>query len=287
MSDQRSAACDQMIASALVVIDRTMGGYSTWEIPRGPLWSDQRSAISDQHVEALMQRIISDAKKDRCILIYLSPLIELPATSYQLPATRHVHAAATRIIDLTKSEDEILAQMHPKGRYNINVAKRHGMTIEEGSIDDIDAFYQLLQSTSKRDGFTVSQKSHYTRFLSDLEGSFILLAKHAQKPIAGLIGVKWGTTGIYYYGASSHEDRQLMAPYLLQWEAMRKCKAESCTRYDLLGIEPENQESGQWAGITEFKRKFGGSVTTYPLEQMVVLRPMVKKILEWKRVIMG
>ncbi|MDD5055321.1 MAG: peptidoglycan bridge formation glycyltransferase FemA/FemB family protein [Candidatus Peribacteraceae bacterium] len=277
-------------ASALVMIDRTTGGFSTWEVPRGPLWTN------DEAARQLIERIVDDARKDRAIALYFSPSTSPPQLSiinYQL-SIRHVHCSATRIIDLKKSEDEILAQMHPKGRYNINVAKRHGITVTEGSAEDMDAFYELLRSTSGRDGFTISQKSHYTRFLSNLEGSFILIAKHAYKPIAGLIGVKWGTTGIYYYGASSHGDRQLMAPYLLQWESMRKCKEMGCGRYDLLGIEPEKRqaESGKrkedpWAGITEFKRKFGGTVITYPPERMIVLRPVVKKVLEWKRRIMG
>lgn len=295
-SGKREAGKDKMEASALVIIDRTTGGYSTWEIPRGPLWTDQDAA------QKLIEKIVDDATKDRCIAIYFSPSIELPATplrqgfegqaSYQLPATcRHVHPTATRIIDLTKSEDEILVQMHPKGRYNINVARRHGITITQSSVEDIDAFYELLRSTSGRDGFTISQKSHYTRFLSEIEGSFMLIAKHANKPVAGLIGVQWGTTGIYYYGASNHEDRQLMAPYLLQWEAMRLCREKGCERYDLLGIEEGSgiggQVPGTWKGISEFKRKFGGTVVTYPPERMLVLRPMVKKMLEWKRRIMG
>jgi lipid II:glycine glycyltransferase (peptidoglycan interpeptide bridge formation enzyme) len=285
-TSDRVAGSNDIEATALVVIDRTTGGYSTWEVPRGPLWT------SDEPIQALLDRIVEDAKSERCITLYLSPPIALAARSSQLTgAQRHVHCEATRIIDLTKSEEEILAQMHPKGRYNINVARRHGVTVTEGSVDDIDAFYDLLQSTAGRDGFAVSQKSHYTRFLLDLEGSFILMAKHAEKPIAGLIGVKWGNSGIYYYGASSHEDRQLMAPYLLQWEAMSKCKSMGCERYDLLGIEEGSgvggQVSGKWKGISEFKRKFGGAVITYPPERMLVLRPVVKKVLEWKRGIVG
>ncbi len=298
-SDERSAVSGQPLASALVIIDRTTGGYSTWEIPRGPLW------LGDRAAESLLQHIIDDATKDHCMALYLSPPLELVAGRWSLVASkRPVHATATRIIDLTKSEGEILAQMHPKGRYNINVAKRHGVEIVQGSLSDLDAFYPMLQETARRDGFTVSQKSHYTRFLSNLVGSFILMAKHDKKPIAGLIGVMWQGTGIYYYGASFHEQRHLMAPYLLQWEAMRKCQAAGCTRYDLLGIEPENegsgillrqgfggqvrdQGSGKWKGISEFKRKFGGAVVTYPPEQMVVLRPIVKKVLEWKRALLG
>jgi len=275
--------------SALVIIDRTAGGFSTWEIPRGPLWSGQRAAGSGQPTDILLERIIEDAKRERCLVLYFSPQIPLSADRFPLIASpRHIHCEATRMIDLTLPEEQLLAQMHPKGRYNISVARKHGVTVREGSADDIESFYKLLKTTGERDGFVVSQKSHYRRFLTDLEGSFILMAEYAKKPIAGLIGVRWGTTGFYYYGASSYDSRQLMAPYLLQWEAMKLCKAAGCTKYDLLGIATDpTDKNDPWAGITDFKRKFGGSVVSYPPEQMMVLRPLAYKALELKRRLFG
>ncbi len=287
-----------ILASALISIDKTTGGLSTWEIARGPLWTK-----SNQLVTALLEKIINDAKDDRCIAVYFSPATVLPAHHDAFTtASRHVYPEATRIVDLTKTEDEILAQMHPKGRYNIGVAKKHSIEVSEGSSGDIEAFYELLKGTGSRDGFKISQKSHYTRFLSHLRDSFILMANYQGKPVAGLIGVLWpppltppprgegnfSRTGIYYYGASSYEHRHLMAPYLLQWEAIRQCKNAGCMRYDLLGIAPENAGTDDpWAGISDFKRKFGGTVVSYPPEQMIVLQPIVKKMLEWKRRVVG
>lgn len=234
-----------------------------------------------------MKEIVADVKKDNCIALYLSPPSSLSTFHFPL-STRRVHAQATRIIDLTKTEEEILAQMHPKGRYNITVASRNGIVVREGSESDIGAFYELLKSTGGRDGFKILQKSHYTRFLSALEESFFLLAEHQGKPVAGLIGVIWNGTGIYYYGASSYEHRNLMAPYLLQWETMKRCKEKGCTSYDLLGISPENASANDpWQGITEFKRKFGGTVVTYPHEQMIVLRPVMQWSLSLKRRFFG
>ncbi len=315
-SDQPdSGLAGKLQASALVVIDRTTGGFSTWEIARGPLWASFKlQALSYKTVSALLERIVSDAKREGALALYLSSILPLEACSLRLEASpRHIHAQATRFIDLSQPEEAILAQMHPKGRYNISIAQRHGVTVSEGSIQDIDAFYDLLRDTGSRDGFKIHQKSHYTRFLDCIEGSFLLMAEHAQKPIAGLIGVRWQTTGIYYYGASSYADRQLMAPYLLQWEAMRKCKAMGCTKYDLLGVEQSEgkrarRQEGKkakgfslfhllpffpfallpsWSGISEFKRKFGGTVITYPPERMIVLRPLAYKALELKRSLFG
>lgn len=266
-----------------MTIDTTTGGYSVWEIPRGPLWANPAA------LDELLKRIVVDAKHERCIEILFSPATPLLSTHYPLRTSpRHVHAQATRILDLHHSEEQILAQMHQKGRYNIGVARKHGIEVVEGSVNDIDTFYALLRSTGGRDGFKISQKSHYTRFLSDLRGSFMLLAKHQGTPIAGLIGVQWGAMGIYYYGASSYEHRHLMAPYLVQWEAIRRCKAKGCTHYDLLGISPEPAPANDpWLGISDFKRKFGGRVVTYPQEQALVLKPIVRAALRLKRKLLG
>ncbi|HVW66415.1 MAG TPA: peptidoglycan bridge formation glycyltransferase FemA/FemB family protein [Candidatus Peribacteraceae bacterium] len=299
---------DAINASALVVIDRTVGGFSTWDCAKGPIGSS----------DTLVRKITEDATKERCLSLYLSPSDPLTSTNaHHVVRTsgRCEQSPATRIIDLTLSEDDILAQMHQKGRYNIKVARKHGVSVKEGRAADMDAFYALLQSTSKRDSFGIAPKSHYVRFLETLQNSFFLLAMHEEKIVAGLLGVMWNKTGFYYYGASDHARRSLMAPYLLQWEAMKKCKSAGCSEYDLLGIAPpEKVISGQWSvdsdikaslnsnhlpltthhssshpwsGISDFKAKFGGRVIEYPPEQEIVLRPIMKGLLKMKRRMLG
>ncbi len=272
----------EIVASALIIIDRTTGGFSTWECPRGPVVSDERFAASGK----LIETIIQDAKAEQCITLFMSPPISLTANRLQLTASnRHIHPQATLILDLTLSDDQLLAQMHPKGRYNIKVAKKEGVTVEKST--DIDIFYSLLQATGSRDGFRIHSKAHYARFVDALPSSFLLIAKYAEKPIAGLLGVTWNGTGVYYYGASSSEHRNLMAPYLLQWEALHLCKASGCTTYDLLGIDSPSQPPTAWKGVTEFKYKFGGSVVEYPAEQQLVLRPWAMRALAVKRKFLG
>jgi lipid II:glycine glycyltransferase (peptidoglycan interpeptide bridge formation enzyme) len=200
-----------------------------------------------------------------------------------------VQPEATLIVDLRPDHKEILAHMKPKGRYNIALAERHDLHVAESR--DIDGFYSILQSTAGRDHFALHPKSQYKAFLEVLPGSFLLLSGtpgEAQKPIAGLLGVTWGNTGYYYYGASLHAYRALMAPYVLQWAAMRLCKARGCTQYDLLGVAPPDAGEGHpWRGITSFKEKFGGERVTYPPEQQYTLRPMAALILTVKRKMLG
>lgn len=267
-------------ASALISIDRGRGAL-TWEVGRGPLWTNE-SAVGE-----LLEVMESSAKNEGVTAIFLSPTTPLPYRKNWQPSKRRKHCQATRMIDLTQSEETIMAGMHQKGRYNIRVAEKAGVTIRRGTGSDIDTFYDLLKATGGRDGFKISRKSHYSRFLTDLQGSFLLVAEHKKKPIAGLLGVIWNGTGIYYYGASQYEQRALMAPYLLQWEAMKLCKAAGCVTYDLLGIAPEGVINDPWSGISEFKRKFGGVIITYPPEQMLVLQPVRKFIIDLKRRLLG
>jgi len=278
---------EQIIASALVVIDRTSFGLSTWDIPRGPIGAS----------DMLFDFIVKDAKNEHCLCLFASPLTPLQAPGYpstslragKLQASsRHEQPQATRLIDLTQPEEAILQQMKPKGRYNISVAEKHGVHIERST--DAAALHRLLKQTGQRDKFAIHAEKHYKAFLEHLSGAFLLFATLPPnpEPIAALLGVVWGQKGIYYYGASSYAFRALMAPYALQQAAIRHCKELGCTTYDLLGIAPPDAPPDHpWLGVSSFKEKFGGAVITYPPEQQIVLRPMTNAMLKMKRKLLG
>lgn len=277
---------DGFATTALVVVDRTVGGLATWEIPRGPLGpsGNGHATVADTFLET----IIADARGDGTLALYLSPSKAFPFlhSSFSI-SSRRIYPEATIFIDLRRREEEILAAMHPKGRYNIKVAERHGVRVERS--DDVGAFHHLARQTGRRDGFTILPQHHYEAFLQALHGSFLFLARSKSgEPLAGLLGASWNGTGTYYYGASSRAHRELMAPYALQWEAMRFCKAQGSDRYDLFGIAPPGAGSGHpWHGVTDFKRKFGGVVATFPPERVAILRPVLHALLRWKRRVLG
>lgn len=271
-------------ASALVVIDHTTGGLSTWDIPRGPLGMKNE----ELRIKNVLQTIIEDAKKEKCLSLYFSPHTILHSQFSILNSSRHEQPEATRVLDLTLSEEKLLAQMHSKGRYNIKVAQKNGVRVDQSL--DTDAYYALAKKTGNRDGFGIPSQKQLETFLGHLPESFLMLAyaPDSESPIAGLIGAMWNGTGIYYYGASDHSKRNLMAPYLLQWEAMKLCKEGGCTRYDLLGIAPPNADAHHpWQGISGFKEKFGGEIFVYPPEQQIVLKPVIQIALNVKRKLFG
>jgi peptidoglycan pentaglycine glycine transferase (the first glycine) len=295
-----------ILASAQVVIDQTVMNLSTWDIPRGPLFGE---GLAEHARGAFMNHLIQEARAGRCMAFYCSPLVAVTHKRLD-PSPRHEQPEATRIIDLTQPDEGILAKMHQKGRYNIKVAEKNAVRVERS--DDAAAFAKLLTDTAHRDGFAAAPARHYEAFLKHVEGAFLLLAyesdelravsyehagieagsklkSHSSKPpIAGLMGVIWGTTAIYYYGASDYAHRSLMAPYLLQWEAMRYAKERGCSLYDLLGVAPPDApEDHAWQGISRFKEKFGGDLVAYPPEQCAILRRAAYLALRTKRSLLG
>lgn len=191
----------------------------------------------------------------------------------------------TLVLDLSKPEDQLLAEMKEKGRYSIGLAKRHGITIqhfhtleEVGAKFAFDAFYKLLEKTAKRDQFHGHAKSFYKTFLDTLgpkKMASLFVAQHEGKIIGGIIVVFYGDTATYYYGASDYEHRNLMAPYLLQWEAILKAKKQGLRWYDLFGLE--------WGRVSEFKEKFGGKIVEFPKAFDIVYRPFWYWVMKMKR----
>lgn len=247
-------------------------------------------------MENFLKHIAQQAIAEKCLSLFYSPIELILHSQFSiLHSARTEQPPATRLIDLRQSDDEILAQMKQKGRYNIRLAEKHSVIVQQST--DIDTFVRLAAETARRDSFTAPPASRYQKFLESLPGAFLLLAYQEQgtknkEPIAGLLGVTWNGIGIYYYGASDYQYRNLMAPYLLQWEAIKLCKAAGCHTYDLLGIAKPASRNQQplissWSGITRFKEQFGGIIVECASEQQILLRPWTHRLLHWKRKILG
>lgn len=172
----------------------------------------------------------------------------------------------TVIIELQESEDEILASMHKKTRYNIKLASKKGVEVSWGSEKDLTNWYNLYKTTSERDKITIHSPSYYKKVFTMAAQSEtaptvrILLAHHEGYLLAGIIVVFSGECATYLYGASSNEKRNLMPAYALQWEAMKEAKKRGCTTYDMFGIPPSDDPEHPMHGLYRFKTGFGGEV---------------------------
>lgn len=197
-----------------------------------------------------------------------------------LKSSHDVNPRATLVLDLQKNEEELLSAMHPKTRYNIRLAQKKNLEIKNEK--NLKEFLELMKKTGSRDNFRLHETKHYESILnSDLSRQLTVYSE--QTPIATAIFVGYGDTFTYLFGASDHDYRQLMAPYLLQWEGIKMGQSESYKFYDFFGVAPacHSRESGnpiddnkdshlhgndnyefdskhQYAGVSRFKHGFGG-----------------------------
>jgi lipid II:glycine glycyltransferase (peptidoglycan interpeptide bridge formation enzyme) len=184
------------------------------------------------------------------------------------------------LVDLERDEEVMLAAMKPKCRYNILLAERKGVTVRRTDAGGLDVFYGLLCETARRDGITVHGAGYY-RSLFDSAGGEpgvdlrLYTACHGGDDLAAAVVLFRGPAAVYLYGASSNVKRNLMAPYLLQWQAMKDARIAGCAVYDLFGIPPCDDPSHPMAGLYRFKTGFGGTIVHRPGSWDYVYRPLV------------
>ena len=196
----------------------------------------------------------------------------------------------TLVIDLSKTEDEILAEMKQKGRYNIKVAKKHGVSVKES--DSIENFYSLYETMAKRQKISYRNKDYFSKLFDILKEKDYVKVFEAtinnevttrsntdtNKTLAAAIVVYYEKRATYLFGGSSQEEKQTMAPYLLHWEIIKDAKQNGFVEYDLFGVAPEDQPKHRWANVTSFKKKFGGDYLELVGSFDLVLRPFEYKL---------
>ena len=183
-------------------------------------------------------------------------------------ASSDVQPPDTVIIDLKQSDDQILAGMKPKWRYNVRLGCKK-TRVFRADADGLDTFYDLFTITARRDGIAIHGIDYYKRLFEVAAAkpgldTRLYLAEAEGMPLAGIVTLFRGRTATYLYGASSGEKRNLMGTYALQWQAIRDAKESGCAAYDMFGIPPDASPTHPMAGLYLFKTGFGGSVVHRP-----------------------
>jgi lipid II:glycine glycyltransferase (peptidoglycan interpeptide bridge formation enzyme) len=176
----------------------------------------------------------------------------------------------TMIIDLEPSEEELLARMKEKTRYNIRLAGRRGVeVVEDNSPEARETLWRMMETTAERDGFSIRRTKDYHYSVWDLiysrDRAHLFFAQHEGDRLAAMMIYAFGRKYWYMVGASTNEKRKLMPPYKLQWEGMRWAKVRGITRYDMVAIpRPEDlTEENEMYGLYRFKSGFGGEITDF------------------------
>jgi peptidoglycan pentaglycine glycine transferase (the first glycine) len=247
-------------------------GLSHFYVPRGPSVCEPSMEILGPLFDRV--RLLGPDKKSMGIRVEPNVRACAPEWKQDLaalgfrPAYPPVQPRSSWMLDITPLPDDLLAGMKQKTRYNIRLASRKGVTISEGGPQDLDEFYGLYVETARRDDFYVHPKSFYAHMFGVYwdTGCFrLLLARHEGRLIAAVTLLRFGTMCWYLQGASSSEHRNLMATYLLQWEAILWAKSEGCRLYDFRAVPEVLREDQDMYGVYRFKEGFGGyQFTTTP-----------------------
>ena len=256
-------------------------------VPKGPLleWQDpglQRIVLDD--LQAL-------ARDQRAVLLKIDPDLEIgrgypgepgstpnPAAGAILEELERrgwrfsedqVQFRNTVLLDLTPSEDALLAGMKQKTRYNLRLAERKGVVVRPGGRADLPALYEMYAETSVRDDFVIRSMDYYRTlwetFLrppreADQPFAEAYIAEVDHQPIAAVFVFIFAGRAYYLHGMSTAAHREKMPNYLLQWEAIRSAKRHGCLSYDLWGAPDVLTQDDALSGVYRFKQGLGGEV---------------------------
>lgn len=169
-------------------------------------------------------------------------------------------------LDISLSEEYLLANMNQKTRYNLRLAEKKGVTVGTGNIEDLSQFYRLLQETAARDRFLIRNYQYFRTLyetLSPAGMTELFLTIYEDKLIAGALAFRLGEKAWYIYGASSNQYRNVMPNYLMQWRMIQWAKAKGCTLYDFRGVPGDVPENHPLYGLVKFKKGFGGQYVSF------------------------
>lgn len=172
------------------------------------------------------------------------------------------------IQDISPTEDELLAKMHPKTRYNIRLANRHGVEVREMSTDQgFEIYLQLLWETTARNDFYLHTPAYHRLLWKTMKNTrimHVLIAYYQGKPIAAVIPMTVSNRLYYAYASSTDQHREVMAPTLAMWETIRLGKKLGCTTFDTWGsLGPNAKEYEKEFGFHQFKQRFGGTLSQF------------------------
>ncbi len=244
--------------------------------------------------------VIAELKKigkaNKCIFIQLEPnaiskenaLLQLESLKVK-PSVHPLFTKYTFMLDLTKSEDELLKNMHPKTRYNIKVAQKKEVTAQEDNSDAaFEEYLKLTKETTSRQGFYAHTQKYHRQMWETLRkrGSenseianneltaHLFTARYEKKILTTWILFVFHDTLYYPYGASSSEHRETMSSNLVMWEAIKFGKKLGLKKFDMWGgLGPNPDKQDPWYGFHRFKEGYGPTLTEFVGSYDLVINP--------------
>ena len=292
---------DNILRSVFLVIRINAKRGSFLFIPHGPIMQNAKTKDqSSKLINVLFEYLIKLGKQEKVDFIRISPILENNRQNLEIFKTagfkdapvHMMHPEMTWLLDISKSEDEIMKNMRKTHRNLIRRAEKEGVKIIQGTDEKyLKAFYDIHMETVRRHKFVPFSFDYIQKevdlFKKDRQIS-IFSAVYKEEIISSAIIVFYGNKAFYHHGASSSKYYKIPASYLLLWNAIREAKSRGCAIFNFYGIV-ENKPKHPWAGLSNFKQGFGGykkelvHCQDFVLRKKYILNYLVEHIRKMKR----
>lgn len=157
----------------------------------------------------------------------------------------------TLILDLRRSEDELLADMSKKHRQYIRKSGREDLDFRRVVRSELAACLAVYRLTAERAGFGIHEDAYYLDIFDNLgEASPVYAAFQGDDVVAFLWISATDTTSFELYGGMTDDGERLRANYALKWFAIQEMKSRGVSRYDFNGLLND--------GVSKFKMGWAG-----------------------------
>ena len=268
---------EQLVAIAQVLKIKARRGSFLF-VPHGPLivLGDKKEII-----KSILEKLKDLAKTENVNFIRFSPILEVSDSNIFKDlgfrnAPIHMHPELTWELDISLSEEDILKGMRKTTRYLIKQAEKNkDIEITKGTSDEmLNDFEKLYLETAERQSFTPFSNDYLKKEVDAFKNDnqiLIFSGKYKGEVVSSAIIVYYSGIGFYHQGASSLKYPKVPVSYLLQWEAIKEAKDRGCKLYNFWGVVPEGTKNHPWAGLSLFKKGFGGFEKEYVKTQDYVL----------------
>lgn len=270
--------------------DSIVGAYAgvVETAKRGRYMAIAGGPIIDWENRELVDVVFDDISKQGsatgCVFVRVRPQLELSDKSLKLMtqlglkrAPMYLSVEYAGILDLKKSEEEILAGASQGFRRKLRKALKSEIEVTASSDDSvIKDFCRLEKLHAERQKY-VAFSAEYLRkqFEAFRDGKEVLIytARKDDEILAQNFMIFYGAEASYHYGVSSILGTKYSAAPLLHMEAMKEARKRGCVRYNLWGIVEPDEKSHRFYGVSEFKRSFGCNELRYTPAHDLILKP--------------
>lgn len=240
-------------------------------VPRGPIMEVgvDRAAMNRETIRDLLARARATGAKWVRIEPDTDAALEEIRQACEEKVVKAPHDVQPRevlVMDISKPDAELLAGMKSKTRYNIRLAEKKGVRVVVSSDGEYrDAFVSLVRETALRKRLVPHPAAYYGKMLDVFLGKTgkLFVALSGDDILGINLVVHHGGVASYLHGGSASTKREYMAPFLLQWAAIRDARGASCAWYDFGGVKTvdgDAQAGSDWEGITRFKTGFAPGI---------------------------